>query len=44
VTEKLSDIYTVVHKAVHAAITAMTPAERERLVMGPYDEVNGRGK
>ena len=38
----MSDIYRVVYTAVHAAITAMTHAERERLVMEPYDEGNSR--
>ena len=37
-TEKLSDIYTVVYAAVHSAITAITPAEIELLVMGPYGD------
>lgn len=35
-------VYQVAHEAVQTAITAMTPDECERLVMGPYDERNGR--
>lgn len=33
---------SVIAPAVYAATTAMTPDQCERLVMGPYDERNGR--